>query len=57
MSVQDCWTLQKEERAALLRRYRYGLDKALAKAKWITTQEVCVLQALTLLIVRLDYMR
>ena len=54
MSTEECWTLHKEERGALLRRYRYGLEKALAQARWMTTQDIVVLQALTLLIVRPD---
>ena len=51
MSAEECWTLHGEERAALLRKYGYGLEKALAQAGWMTTQDVIVLQALTLLLV------
>ena len=53
MSLEDCRSLLQGERGLLLVRYRYGLEKALAQVGWMTTQDICVLQALTLYIVRL----
>ena len=57
MSAEECRAVHKGERGALLRKYRYGLEKALVQAEWMTTQDIVVLQALTLLIVRLDILK
>ena len=51
MSAEECLRLHGEERGVLLHKYRYALDQALAQAGWMTTQDIVVLQAITLLIV------
>lgn len=54
MSAEECLKLQGEEKAVLLQRYRLALEQALARADWMTTQELVVLQASILLIVSHD---
>ena len=51
MSTEECLQSTGEHRDILIRRYQYALEQSLAQAGWMTTQEVSVLQALTLLIV------
>lgn len=51
MSSEECLNIHHEERGLLVRRYRYALEQALAKAGLLTSQEIEVLQAIILLIV------
>jgi hypothetical protein len=47
----SCRTLLHEERKALLDRYRYGVEQSLAKANFMSTPDVPMLQALTLYLI------
>ena len=53
MSPDECWAIHKEDRGFLIRKYRAGLERALAQAGWMATQDLVVLQALTLFLVSL----
>ena len=47
-SEEDCMTLLGLERAAALRKYRFAVEQAFARANFINTQDVMVLQAMLL---------
>ncbi|KAH7370419.1 fungal-specific transcription factor domain-containing protein [Rhexocercosporidium sp. MPI-PUGE-AT-0058] len=51
MSIEECQEVHGEHRSVLLQRYRYSLEQILAQLGLVTSQDVFVLQALTLLIV------
>ncbi|KAF2639740.1 hypothetical protein P280DRAFT_550431 [Massarina eburnea CBS 473.64] len=51
MSPEECLQLHREEQPILIRRYRYALEQTLAQAGWMTTQNILVLQSLTLYLV------
>ncbi|KAF2211648.1 hypothetical protein CERZMDRAFT_112381 [Cercospora zeae-maydis SCOH1-5] len=43
--AEDCLTMLGEEKSVLLARYRFALQHALARANFLTTEEIVVLQA------------
>ncbi|KAF2494417.1 hypothetical protein BU16DRAFT_487525, partial [Lophium mytilinum] len=51
MSAEECWKLHGENRGVLIRKYRCALEGSLAEAGWMTTQDILVLQSLTLYLV------
>jgi hypothetical protein len=51
MSPEECLQFQKEPQAIVVRRYRNALESALAQAGWMTTQNIGVLQSITLYLI------
>ena len=51
MSAEECLRVHGEERGVLIQRYRIALERSLAQARLLTSQEIVVLQAMILLIV------
>ncbi|PVH97118.1 hypothetical protein DM02DRAFT_616722 [Periconia macrospinosa] len=51
MTPEQCLKLHREERSILVRRYRYALDQSLTQNGWMTTQNIVMLQSLTLYLV------
>lgn len=51
MSAEECLGVNGEERGVLIQRYRIALERSLAQARLLTSQEIVVLQAMILLIV------
>ncbi|KAK4628633.1 Bikaverin cluster transcription factor bik5 [Fulvia fulva] len=45
LSAQDCLLKLGEEKSTLLARYRFAIEQALARANFLTTEEIVVLQA------------
>ena len=52
MPMEECKRVLKESKNTLRERYQNALEQALVHAAWMTTQEVMVLQALLIYIVR-----
>ena len=53
LSGEDCEAIAGESRQTLLARYRRGTERALARADFMVTDEIIVLQALVLFIISL----
>jgi hypothetical protein len=51
LSSTDCIKKLGEERSVLLTRYRFGVEQALARANFLTTEELTVLQAFVLFLI------
>jgi hypothetical protein len=51
LSSPDCMKKLGEERSVLLTRYRFGVEQALARANFLTTEELMVLQAFVLFLI------
>lgn len=51
LSAEDCLSTLGEERSVLLSRYRFALEQALARANFLTTEEIVVLQALVIFLI------
>jgi hypothetical protein len=51
LSGRDCLNQLGEDRTILLTRYRFGIEQALARANFLTTEEVAVLQAFVLFLI------
>ncbi|PPJ53949.1 hypothetical protein CBER1_05816 [Cercospora berteroae] len=49
--AEDCVKMLGEEKAVLLSRYRFGLQHALARANFLTTEEIVVLQAFVIFLI------
>jgi len=45
LSAEECMSMLGEDRDALLARYRFAIEQALAHASFLTTEEIVVLQA------------
>ena len=51
LSPADCTVKFGEDRQVLLSRYRFGLEQALARASFLTTEETIVLQAFVIFLI------
>lgn len=51
MSPQECLDLHGKPKSVSVQHYRHGLEDALSQARWMTTQEMMVLQAIILYLV------
>jgi hypothetical protein len=51
LSLEDCKTTLNEDRNVLLTRYRFGLEQALARAGFVSTKDIRVLQAFVIFLV------
>jgi hypothetical protein len=53
MTPEECQRLSGEERSALLNKYRFGLEQALARANFLFCDETIILQALVIFLILL----
>lgn len=51
LSDQECLSKLGEERGLLLSRYRFGVEQALARANFLTTEEMMVVQAIVIFLI------
>lgn len=51
LGSRDCLIKLGEEKGVLLARYRFGLEQALARANFLTTEELVVLQAFVIFLI------
>ncbi|EMC99905.1 hypothetical protein BAUCODRAFT_63686, partial [Baudoinia panamericana UAMH 10762] len=51
LTPQDCLLKFNEEKLILLTRYRFGLEQSLARASFLTTEEIVVLQAFVIFLI------
>lgn len=51
LNTQDCVSQLGEEKPVLLARYRFAIEQALARANFLTTEEIVVLQAFVLFLI------
>ncbi|KAI5359686.1 hypothetical protein Slin15195_G073160 [Septoria linicola] len=51
LSAEDCLSKLGEEKAVLLTRYRFAIEQALARANFLTTEEIVVLQAFVIFLI------
>lgn len=51
LSAEDCLTRLGEERSVLLARYKFAVEQALARANFLTTEELVVLQAFVIFLI------
>ena len=51
LSPEECNSLLSEDKTTSLKKYRFGVEQALARAEFLHTQELRVLQAFTLFLV------
>lgn len=51
LSSEQCRTLLMEEKDAALKKYRFAVEQALARSGFLNTQDIIVLQALTLFLI------
>lgn len=51
LSARDCLLKLGEEKPILLARYRFGIEQALARANFLTTEEMVVLQSLVIFLI------
>ncbi|CAK3762626.1 transcriptional regulatory [Lecanosticta acicola] len=51
LSARDCLLKLGEEKLNLLARYRFGIEQALARANFLTTEEMVVLQSLVIFLI------
>ncbi|KXT05690.1 hypothetical protein AC578_5631 [Pseudocercospora eumusae] len=51
LSAHDCLIKLGEEKAVLLARYRFAIEQALARANFLTTEELVVLQAFVVFLI------
>lgn len=51
LSVEECLAKLGEERSVLLSRYRFAIEQALARANFLTTEELVVLQAFVIFLI------
>jgi hypothetical protein len=51
LSDQDCINKLGEEKGLLLSRYRFGVEQALARANFLTTEEIMVVQAIVIFLI------
>lgn len=48
---EDCYAKLGEEKSVLLARYRFAIEQALARANFLTTEEIIVLQAFVIFLI------
>ena len=51
LSAEDCLIKLGEEKAVLLTRYRFAIEQALARANFLTTEEIVVLQSFVIFLI------
>ncbi|THX40346.1 hypothetical protein D6D10_03572 [Aureobasidium pullulans] len=51
LSEEDCINKLGEEKGLLLSRYRFGVEQALARANFLTTEEMMVVQAIVIFLI------
>nr|POF17513.1 bikaverin cluster transcription factor bik5 [Quercus suber] len=51
LTPEECAKLLGEQRQVLLSRYRFGVEQALARANFLTTEEIVVLQAFVVFLI------
>ncbi|KAH0263023.1 hypothetical protein KCU91_g13006, partial [Aureobasidium melanogenum] len=51
LSENDCLSKLGEEKGLLLSRYRFGVEQALARANFLTTEEMMVVQAIVIFLI------
>ena len=51
LSAEDCIVKLGEERSVLLARYKFAIEQALARANFLTTEELVVLQAFVIFLI------
>ena len=51
LTAEECKNLLQQDREIALKRYRFGVEQALAKTDFLGTQELVVLQAFTLFLI------
>ena len=51
LNAQDCVQILGEEKSILLARYRFAIEQALARANFLTTEEIIVLQAFVIFLI------
>ncbi|PSN67375.1 hypothetical protein BS50DRAFT_449464, partial [Corynespora cassiicola Philippines] len=51
MSADECRSVHRKDKASLIRKYRYAFEQSLVQARWMSTQNMMILQSLSIFLV------